>query len=217
LSLPGARGARGSPLIPFTNRRDPWFTELLPFRSERSARTACSRCMRFANIAPRKPNAWLPLLSRSGLCLVIAVSLIATGTAAAASAPAFSLVVQPPRTFLVKHPDLIIHCPTAAEIEACTELLGLRLDCRCRRGASGWRLEGTAQMIPYVYLSNRRWAGHEAAHLDDLRSQIEAFFGELSSRSFDSEDDCLAVGDFESAVFILRMDIFRRRSNERLH
>jgi hypothetical protein len=148
-----------------------------------------------------------------------AVVILAAFTAIAepGDAPPFKLIIFPPATHFVRHSELLVYCATSARIEACTEILGLRLDCRCHREESVWRLSGNAQMIPYLYLSDPRWEAHEAAHIDDLRRQVEAFFTDLRARSFDSEEECRGAADFESEVFSLRMDLFRRSSNLRLH
>lgn len=138
-------------------------------------------------------------------------------TAAPGDTPPFKLVIVPPTIHLVSRNDLILYCSTSARIEACTEILGLRFDCHCRREQTVWRLAGSAQMIPQLYMTQPRWEAHETAHIDDLGRLVEALFTDLRAHSFDSEDDCQAAADFESAVFSLRMDLFKRSSNRRLH
>jgi hypothetical protein len=148
-------------------------------------------------------------------CFVLAALMLLTSSAHAQSR--FALDIHRANVTIVAARDLQLHCSTSVPIEACTEILGLRLDCRCRREQGQWVLAGSAQMIPYMYLSTMRWKSHEEEHLDDLRQRTEAYFAELQSRSFDSEQACRDEADFESAVFSLRMDLFRHRSNEKLH
>jgi len=146
--------------------------------------------------------------------LVIALALLSSPLLAQSR---FALDIHRANVTLIATSDLQLHCSTSVPIEACTEILGLRLDCRCRREEGRWVLAGSAQMIPYMYLSNMRWKSHEEEHLDDLRQQTEAYFEDLQARSFNSEQACRDEADFESAVFSLRMDLFRHRSNEKLH
>ena len=141
----------------------------------------------------------------------------AVANAAPSDTPPFSLVIVRPAIHLVSRSELNLHCSTSARIEACTEILGLRLDCHCRREHAVWRLAGSAQMIPQLYVTEPRWEVHEKAHIDDLGRLVETLFTDLRAHSFDSEDDCQAAADFESAVFSLRMDLFKRSSNRRLH
>ena len=146
-------------------------------------------------------------------CIVLAALL----TLPAFAQSRFALEIHRANVALTVPNDLQLHCSSSVPIEACTEILGIRLDCRCRSQRGRWVLAGSAQMIPYMYLSSMRFKSHEEEHLDDLRQQTEAYFAELESRSFESEQACRDEADFESAVFSLRMDLFRHHSNEKLH
>jgi len=149
------------------------------------------------------------------LLILIATSL-ALFPCAPATAQTFRLDIAPARTQLVSSWQLKVHC-SSSKVEACTEILGATLDCRCSRGSAGWKLSATAQMVPYLYLGEPKWDRHEHAHLDDLRQQVGDYFRQLEGQTFASEEECRTFGDFESAVFSLRMDTFGRISNMRLH
>jgi len=148
-------------------------------------------------------------------CIVLTALALLTTPALAQSR--FALDIHRAYVTLTATSDLQLHCSAAVPIEACTEILGLRLDCRCRHEQGRWVMTGSAQMVPYMYLSSLRLKPHEEAHLDDLRQRTETYFADLESRSFESEQACRDEANFESAVFSLRMDLFRHHSNEKLH
>ena len=135
---------------------------------------------------------------------------------APAMAQTFHLDIAPARTQMVAPWLLKVHCGTS-KVEACTEILGARLDCHCGRANGVWRLSGSAQMVPYLYLGHAKWDRHEHDHLADLREQVGDYFRQLEERTFPSAEECQTFADFESAVFTLRMDTFGRISNLRLH
>lgn len=149
-------------------------------------------------------------------CLVTALALLISASANASSM-SIDVQIAPPRSRFVERRDLRSYCNTGRDIYGCTVLLGPRLTTSCAREENGYRLRASAQIVPYVYFTSEEIQRHEQAHLDDLRAQIETWFADLAARNFGSAEECRAVGDFESAVFALRMDMFRRKSNERLH
>lgn len=131
----------------------------------------------------------------------------------------WSIDVAPPRSRLIPQNELPIYCRSDREIEGCTEFLGQVLRCDCRRAGSGdgWSMAAHAQLVPYMYLTRAPIAGHERLHLDDLREQIGSYLADLTSRRFDDRESCASAADFEVAVFNMRMDLFSRLSNLRLH
>ena len=148
---------------------------------------------------------------------VIAMMLLAAA-ATAAPASTFSVELEQPRVRLVERADLRIHCRTDKDIDGCAEFLGEILRCRCeRREQDNWGISARAQFIPYLYVTSPQVVAHEQLHLDDISQQLQTFLSDLTSRSFPSELACRADADFESAVFALRMNVFRVDSNERLH
>jgi hypothetical protein len=146
------------------------------------------------------------------LCLAAAVLI-----GASARAETLDVKIAPARSRLVNREDLPRYCGGLTQIEACTVLRGARLTCNCARDDRGWRLGGWAQFIPYVYLTEGRLIDHENAHLEDLRMQVGTWFADLSVKPFASEQECLETAGSESAAFPRRMELFRARSNERLH
>lgn len=154
----------------------------------------------------------LPHRPRAFLCLAAAL-ILCSGL----RAEVLDVQVAPARSRLVNHEDLPRYCSGLTEIDACTVVRGARLTCHCKRDEDGWRLGGWAQFIPYVYLTEGRFLEHENAHVGDLRLQIETWFSALAERRFATEQACLASSQSESAAFPDLMQVFRGRSNERLH
>lgn len=149
---------------------------------------------------------------------VIAILLLLASGAHAAPSAAFAVELEEPRVRLVERADLRIHCRTDKDIDGCAEFLGEILRCRCeRRHQDNWGINARAQFIPYLYVTSPQVVAHEQLHLDDISQQLQTFLSDLTSRSFATEPACRADADFESAVFALRMNVFRTDSNERLH
>ena len=121
--------------------------------------------------------------------------------------------VVPPQT------DLRQLCRTDRNIEACTKFLGETLRCECRRIGSQWKIAARAQFIPYVYLSAPRedLVEHEEEHVEDLREQVTSHLHEITSATHPDRETCESVAEFERATFGMRMDLFRRLSNRKLH
>jgi len=90
-------------------------------------------------------------------CIVLAALL----TFPALAQSRFALDIHRATVALTVPNDLQLHCSSSVPIEACTEILGVRLDCRCRSERGRWVLAGNAQMIPYMYLSSIRLQSHE--------------------------------------------------------
>ena len=148
---------------------------------------------------------------RLSIALVLALAV-----AAPLAAQTFHLDIAPARTQLVSPWLLKVYCGSS-RVEACTEILGATLQCHCGRANGVWRLSGSAQMVPYLYLGHTKWDRHEHDHLADLRQQLGDYFRQLQEESFPTAEECETAADFESAVFTLRMDSFGRISNMRLH
>lgn len=137
--------------------------------------------------------------------------------AARLHADPFTIFQEQPRVHLVDRDDLRIRCRSDKDIGGCAEFLGEALQCRCERRADAWGIAATARFIPYVYVTTTQLVAHEQLHLDDIKSQLQTFLGDLTAKSFTTEAACQADADFEAAVFGLRMNVFRTDSNERLH
>ena len=139
---------------------------------------------------------------------------------AAVLATAIDIHIAEPRVRVVAPlTDLRVLCRVENPVDACTEFLGEVLACECRRNGSQWNITARAQLVPYVYLSTARGGleEHEKLHLHDLRAQLEEHLSEVTSRPHPDREACESAARFESATFILRMDLFRKRSNQRLH
>jgi hypothetical protein len=141
-------------------------------------------------------------------------------TTAAIFAATFAIDVAPARIRLVADvAELRVLCRTDRTIRGCTEFLGETLTCDCRRSEGGWTITARVQLIPYMYLSNRhRYViEHEQLHIDDLRRQISDYLDGVTRIRYPDRESCEAIARFESATFLLRMDLFRDLSNQRLH
>src|SRR6185369_1167019 len=130
---------------------------------------------------------------------------------------AWSVDIAPARKRLIPMADLPIYCRSAVTIEGCTEFLGEVLQCECRRHGAAWSVAAHAYLVPYMYVTRPTVEEHEQLHFDDLREQIGTFLAELAARSFTDRESCVSAAEFESTVFNLRMDLFCRLSNRRLH
>ena len=149
----------------------------------------------------------------------VACSIVLMIIAAGAVANDWSINIVPARKRIVKPDELRLFCQSEneREIEGCMEFLGETLRCECRRAGRLWSMTAHAQLIPYMYITRPSLEQHEQAHLDDLRAQLEEHLGHLAARRFQSRASCTSAADFEITVFGLRMDLFRKLSNERLH
>lgn len=150
-----------------------------------------------------------------GYVLLVLLAVIAAGSAFAQSD--WSVDMAKARTRIVPPGELPIYCRSNAEIEGCTEFLGEILHCDCRRAGGGWSIVARARLVPYMYLARPAIEEHESLHLDDLREQIAHYLGDLTARRFDNADSCNSTAEFETTVFDLRMDLFRKLSQLRLH
>lgn len=137
--------------------------------------------------------------------------------ATCALAQAWSVEVAAPRKRLVTRNDLVIYCQSDREIDGCTEFLGELLRCDCRRDGSRWSMTARAQFIPYMYIVRADIEEHEQLHIDDLREQLGRYFTDLTARRFEDSESCRSAAEFEMTVFNLRLDLFRKLSQRRLH
>ena len=150
-----------------------------------------------------------------GHVLLVLLAVIAAGSAFAQSD--WSVDMTKARTRIVPPDELPIFCRSNAGIEGCTEFIGEILHCDCRRAGGGWSIVARAQLVPYMYVARPAIEKHESLHLVDLREQIAHYLGDLTARRFDSADSCHSAAEFETTVFDLRMDLFRKLSQLRLH
>ena len=132
---------------------------------------------------------------------------------------ALEIDIAPARTQIVPARDLRVLCRADHPVDACTEFRGEVLRCRCERNGAQWKITARAQLIPYVYLSapHRSVQAHEKLHLEDLRERIESYLMDVTRATHADRETCESVAHFESATFTLRMDLFRRLSNRKLH
>lgn len=75
----------------------------------------------------------------------------------------------------------------------------------------------SAQFIPFMYLWQPRWIGHENLHIEDIRGDVEKYLEGLESKRFASSDDCRRDAETEEASFPARMDEWKKASNAKRH
>jgi len=148
--------------------------------------------------------------------IVLSICLAASSFSLHAQS-AWSVDVAPARKRLILTTDLPIYCRSAVAVEGCTEFLGEMLHCECRRHAAGWSIAAHAHLVPYMYVTRPAVEEHEQMHFDDLREQIGTYLAEVTARRFTDRESCVSTAEFETTVFNLRMDLFIRLSNRRLH
>ena len=72
-----------------------------------------------------------------------------------------------------------------------------------------------------LWTLQRVFMGTNAVYKDysdiNLREQIGSYLADITSRRFNDRESCASAADFEIAVFNMRMDLFSKLSNLRLH
>jgi len=149
--------------------------------------------------------------------LLIALSTSLNGIMILPSPRPGRVVVRDPMIRLVRPTEISIHCGKGANVEACTAFVGQRLECACRQGEAGWRLEARAQFIPVMFLTGARWAGHEHEHVADIRVRVEAHLRALDLLRFETLEECQTNAAHQSHTFPELMDRFKRESNAAMH
>ncbi|HEV7920342.1 MAG TPA: hypothetical protein VGR02_06075 [Thermoanaerobaculia bacterium] len=147
----------------------------------------------------------------------VACTIFLVMAAACAAAQEWSVDVVAPRKRLVSRNDLVIYCRSDREIDGCTEFLGEMLRCDCRRAGQEWSMTARAQFVPYMYVVRPDIEEHEQLHIDDLRTQVGRYFADLTARRFEDGESCRNAAEFEMTVFNLRLDLFRKLSQRKLH
>lgn len=129
-----------------------------------------------------------------------------------------SVVIPPARRQVVSaRADLVKLCGSEAWIYGCTKFLGQKLTGDCSATGVLWQMRPSAQFIPFMYLWQPRWIGHENLHIEDIRGDVHEYLEELESKRFASSDDCRRVAETEEASFPSRMDEWKKASNAKRH
>lgn len=149
------------------------------------------------------------------LCWILALSLL---PAPALSVTESSILIPPARMQVISaRPDLEKLCGSEAWIYGCTKFLGQKLTGDCSATGVLWQMRPNAQFIPYMYMWQPQWIGHEILHIGDIRSDVEKYLEELESKRFASSDDCRSVAKIEEVSFGRRMDEWKKASNAKRH
>lgn len=126
--------------------------------------------------------------------------------------------VLPPLVRLVSSPaELREKCPTEGKYDACTRMIGYRLDAVCARTNGGWTIDATATFQPYMFMQKLRYVTHENDHVQDIRRSIERHVAGLESLQFATADACEARVLRERGGFGPLMSAFALESNLTRH
>lgn len=138
-----------------------------------------------------------------------------TGGSSIDSTADYRLQIYPWHIRLVsERSDLTAICRTPAHIYACTDFIGARLECHCERADTKWRLIARAQFIPFLSLWDIRTLFHEGLHIGDVRIGVVEHLRDLTSRRFETSDDCEESARRSSDGFVKEMNAIMVRSNE---
>lgn len=113
--------------------------------------------------------------------------------------------------------ELAALCRTGRPIFACTDFVGLRLDCGCRAAGAQWRLEARAQVIPFVYLWDVQQLTHERMHVADVRHDLITYLQRLTVRRFETAAACEAEARDAAASFPRKLNWSLVASNRLRH
>jgi hypothetical protein len=156
----------------------------------------------------------------------VAMVTIVLATSAAAEDPdeqkRFSVNVAKAQERRFPNPAVLAsECGTEARIYACTVFADEQLSCACTSAGDHWRIRANAHFVPIMclYLRHPRIIAHEQLHIDDVRAMLEVYLQGLTSREFESEEQCAqqARKSSDEKAFVRQMNEFRQRSNEKLH
>lgn len=126
--------------------------------------------------------------------------------------------VLPPLVRLVSsHAELRETCATEGKYDACTRMIGYRLEAACTRIDGGWTIDASATFQPYMFLQKLRFVTHENDHVQDIRRSIERHVAGLESLHFAALDACEARVLRERTGFGSLMSAFALESNLTRH
>lgn len=126
--------------------------------------------------------------------------------------------VLPPLVRLVSSPaELRERCPTEGKYDACTRMIGYRLEAACAAGNGGWTIDAAATFQPYMFMQKLRFVTHENDHVQDIRRSLERHVTGLESLQFATADACEARVLRERRGFGPLMSAFALESNLSRH
>lgn len=129
-----------------------------------------------------------------------------------------SVRVLPPLVRLVSSPaELRVLCAAEGKYDACTRMIGYRLEAACAAGDGGWTIEAAASFQPYMFLQKLRFVTHENDHVQDIRRSIERHVTGLESLRFPTAGACEARVLRERTGFGPLMAAFALESNLSRH
>lgn len=136
----------------------------------------------------------------------------------AAAGEANDVRVLPPLVRLVSSPaELRELCAAEGKYDACTRMIGYRLEAACSRAEGRWTIAAAATFQPYMFMQKLRFVAHENDHVQDIRRSIERHVAGLESLHFPSLDACEARVLRERTGFGSLMSAFALESNLSRH
>jgi hypothetical protein len=147
---------------------------------------------------------------------LVLISLLTSFSAAVAA----EVSVPPMRTRVVAtRAELVKVCGTTNRVFGCTSFAGQKLTCACERAGESWRIRGTAQFIPFVFIYAKQLDGiaHEKDHINDIRQWATEYLNDLEARLYQSPEECERDATLETEGFTSQMNRWKIRSNEERH
>lgn len=148
----------------------------------------------------------------------VAVAFIVLHCPAALAAEEANVQVLTPLTKVTSSvSELQEACQGPGRYDACTRMIGYRLEAACSVEGKGWKLDARARFRPWIFLHNPQRLTHEKEHVEDIRRSAERYVSSLESLTFDSLPACESRGLAERAAFEMQMAFFALESNLTRH
>lgn len=126
-------------------------------------------------------------------------------------------VIARPNITIVPNGDQLRHiCNSADHLYGCTAFRA-RVETACELTGSRVRMHMAIEMTPLVYLWNTSYLHHESLHIDDIRQAVTAYIGEVESRTYATQNECVRDAHRETAEFRNTLDHFLEDSNAKRH
>ena len=126
--------------------------------------------------------------------------------------------VLPPLVRLVSSPaELRALCAAEGKYDACTRMIGYRLEAACAPAGDRWTIDAAASFQPYMFMQKLRFVTHENDHVQDIRRSVERHVTGLESLHFPTAGACEARVLRERTGFESLMAAFALESNLSRH
>src|SRR5687767_9145189 len=135
-----------------------------------------------------------------------------------AALAAAELHVEAPLVQVVHSRDkLRIWCRVEGHYDACTTIIGFRLEATCVEKPDAWVMTASAKYRPWIFLQNLSRLSHEHEHLEDVSESVDSYLSGLEGLRFGTKQACQARVLDETTAFGTAMREFAIRSNLQRH